>query len=217
VPKRRSPRGKAPSRRVARTPSLRIDRWAADQPESAWKKVALRESTKGTLAVEVLHRRVWLWDGEESSAPCWRLVVRREMGSPQEIKYSLSNAPEATTSERLAFQQGQRYWVEQALRNAKSEVGMGDYQLRLWAGWHHHMAMVMLAMLFMFEVRREPKKDLSRLSCHDVAEVLRVLLPRANVSYDDIFRQLRERHRRRQASIDSAYEQQRREQQYSGP
>jgi hypothetical protein len=159
---------------------------------------------------------VWLWDGEESSAHCWHLIVRREIGAPREIKYSLSNAPEATPTARLAFQQGQRYWVEQALRNAKSEVGMGDYQLRLWAGWHHHMAMVMLAMLFMFEVRREHKEDLSLLSCHDVVEVLRVLLPRANVTYEDIFRQLKERHRRRQASIDSAYEKQLRSQ-HSGP
>ncbi len=91
-------------------------------------------------------------EGEAPVAHCWHLIVRREIGSPREIKYSLSNAPAVTTTERLAFQQSQRYWVEQGLRNAKSEVGMGDYQLRLWQGWHHHMAMVMLAMLFMLEV-----------------------------------------------------------------
>jgi len=216
VPDRRSPKGKAPSRRVAQTPSVRVDKWAAAQPAADWKKVTLRESTKGTLAVEVLHRRVWLWNGEEPIARCRHLIVRREIGSPREIKYSLSNAPEATTTERLAYQQAQRYWVEQALRNAKSEVGLGDYQLRQWRGWHHHMAMVMLAMLFMFEVRRE-HKDLSLLSCHDIVEVLRVLLPRANVTYEDILRQLMERHRRRQASIHSAYAKQLEKRQYNGP
>jgi len=217
VPERRGPKGKAPSQRVAQTLPVRVDHWATAQPECNWKKVALRGSTKGTLFVEVLHRRVWLWDGEEPCAHCWHLIVRREIESPREIKYSLSNAPEATTTERLAFQQGQRYWVEHTLRNAKSEVGMADYQLRLWQGWHHHMAMVMLAMLFMLEVRREHKEDLSLLSCHDVVEVLRVLLPRANVTYDEILRQLKERHRRRQASIDSAYGKQQRNEQYSGP
>ena len=196
---------------------MRVDQWAAAQPETEWKEAMLRQSTKGTLTVEVLHRRVWLWDGEEPKAHCWHLIVRREIGSPQEIKYNLSNAPEATTTERLAFQQGQRYWVEQALRNGKSEVGMGDYQLRLWQGWHHHMAMVMPAMLFMLEVRREHKQDLSLLSCHDVVEVLRVVLPRANVTYDDILRQLKERHKRRQASIDSACRKQLQKQQDRGP
>jgi SRSO17 transposase len=217
VPERHSPKGRVPSRLVAQTPSVRVDHWAAAQPESDWKKVIVRESTKGTLAVEVLHRRVWLWDGEESAAHCWHLIVRREIASPREIKYSLSNAAEATTTERLAYQQAQRYWVEQALRNAKSEVGLGDYQLRLWQGWHHHMAMVMLAMLFMLEVRREHNSDLSLLSCRDIVEVLRVLLPRANTTFDDILRQLEERHRRRQSSIESAYARQRNQGHYSGP
>ncbi len=217
VPQRRPGKGRTPSRRVAQSKLVRVDVWAAAQPDTAWKKVAFRESTKGNLMVEVLHRRVWLWDGEEAEAHCWHLLVRREIGSAEEIKYSLSNAPKTTTTERLTFQQGQRYWVEQSLRNGKSEAGMGDYQLRLWLGWHHHMAMVMLAMLFMFEVRREHKEDLSLLSCHDVVEVLRVLLPRANVTYEAVFGQLQERHRRRQASIDSAYRKQRRTEMPCGP
>ena len=217
IVERRHRKGRTPSRREAQSKPERVDQWAAEQPDTAWQKVAFRDSTKGTLVVEVLHRRVWLWDGKEPEAHGWHLIVRREMGSSQEIKYSLSNAPETTTTERLTFQQGQRYWVEHALRNAKSEAGMGDYQLRLWLGWHHHMAMVMLAMLFLFEVRRDHKQDLSLLSCHDVVEVLRVLLPRANLSYEEVFRQLQERHRRRQASIDSAYAKQRRTQPHSGP
>jgi len=217
VPKRQKVKGRAPSRPVAQIPSIRVDRWAAAQSEAEWKRVSLRESTKGTLTVEVLHRRVWLWDGKESNAHCWHLIVRREIESPQEIKYTLSNGPETTTAERLAYQQAQRYWVEQALRNGKSEVGMADYQLRLWPGWHHHMAMVMLAMLFMLEVRREHKQALSLLSCHDVVEVLRVLLPRSNVTYKDIIKQLEERHRRRQASINFAYAKQRAREQCRGP
>ncbi len=217
VPERASPKGRSPKRRVAQTTSARVDRWVAARPETEWKQVALRDSTKGTLTVEVLHHRVWLWDGQESFAPCWHLIARREIGSRGKIKYSLSNAPETTTTERLAFMQGERYWVEHALRNAKSEVGMAGYQLRKWQGWHHHMTMVMLAMLFMFEMRRKHKQDLSLLSCHDVVEVLRVILPRANVTYDEIMAQIEERHRRRQASIDSAYAKQLRNRQYNGP
>jgi hypothetical protein len=96
-----------------------------------------------------------LRDGNEAQAHGWHLLVRREVGAPEQVQYTLSNAPETTTTQRLTFQQGQRYWVEQSLRNAESEAGMADYQLRLWQGWHHHMAMVLLAMLFMFEVRRD--------------------------------------------------------------
>ena len=86
VPERRSPKGKAPSRLVARIPPVRVDKWTAAQPELDWEKVIVRESTKGTLAVEVLHRRVWLWDGEEPAAHCRHLIVRREIASRREIK-----------------------------------------------------------------------------------------------------------------------------------
>jgi hypothetical protein len=57
------------------------------------------------LEVDVLHRRVWLWDGEETTAPCWHLIVRREIIAPDEIKYTLSNAPAATSVQRLAEMQ----------------------------------------------------------------------------------------------------------------
>jgi len=163
IPERTSGKGRAPKRRIAQTAPTRVDRWVAAQPEAEWKRVALRGSTKGTLTVEVFHRRVWLRDGKESVAPCWHLIARREIGSRGKIKYSLSNAPESTTTERRAFMHGERYWVEHALRNAKSEVEMAGYQLRKWQGGHHHMAMVMLAILFMFEMRRDHKEDLRLL------------------------------------------------------
>ena len=60
------------------------------------------------LQVEIATRRVWVWDGEEPRAKCWHLVVRRELASPETIKYSLSNAPENTPRLRLAQMQGKR-------------------------------------------------------------------------------------------------------------
>jgi SRSO17 transposase len=42
-----------------------------------------------------------------------------------------------------------RYWIERALEDAKGELGMADYQVRGWWGWHHHMTVTMLAMLLL--------------------------------------------------------------------
>ena len=114
---------------------------------------ALRDSTRGKLVVEALSQRVWLWDGEEATAHCWHLIVRREIGARDEIKFTLSNAAAETPLERLAVMQGQRFWVERSFQDGKSNCGMADYQVWLWSGWHHHMAMVTIAMLFMAEER----------------------------------------------------------------
>ncbi len=31
---------------------------------------------------------------------------------------------------------------------------LGDHQIRGWRGWHHHMTLVMMAMLFLLEARQ---------------------------------------------------------------
>ena len=208
-PEPRARRGRKPQRLYAQTLPVRVDRWARQQPPEAWQRVTLRDTTKGQLQVEVLHRRVWLWDGEEAQAQHWHLIVRREIEQPQKLKYSLSNAPAATPLSRLAFMQGQRYWIERALQDAKQDVGLGDYQVRGWRGWHHHMALVMMAMLFMLEERRLQHTTHPLLSGTDIRALLNQLLPRRDTSLAEVLEQMEIRHQKRQAAIDSAYRQQR--------
>ncbi len=109
IPERSSPRGRKPQKRVAQCDPVRVDWLINQQPPEAWQRINVRDGTKGDLDVDILVLRVWLWDGEEEKAHCWYLVVRREVDSPEEIKYSLSNAPEGTPVKRLAFMQAQRY------------------------------------------------------------------------------------------------------------
>lgn len=49
--------------------------------------------------------------------------------------------------------QAQRFWIERAFQKAKSECGMADYQARKWKAWHHHMALVAMALSFMLDER----------------------------------------------------------------
>ena len=208
VPPAQTTHGRPPTRRQAQTPAVRVDHWAQQQPATAWQPVTLRDGTKGALRVEILHQRVWLWDGEEAQARPWHLLVRREIDDPTEIKYSLSNAPADTPVPRLAFMQGQRYWIEQALQQGKQDVGLGDYQVRGWRGWHHHMTLVMMAMLFGLEERRLPQQPRPLLSGTDIRALLNHFLPRRDTTLAEVLRQMEVRHRKRQAAIDSAYRKQ---------
>ena len=49
-------------------------------------------------------------------------VVRREINSPEKIKYSLSNAPSDTPTKRLAFMQTLRYSVERPFQDEKKTM-----------------------------------------------------------------------------------------------
>ena len=209
VPERRSPRGKKPTKLEAQRQRQRVDEWAKAQPPEAWRKVTVRPGTKGNVRVEALHARVWLWDGSEQKARLRHVVVTRELSSPEEIKYSLSNAPEETSLERLVWMQRQRFWIERSFEDAKSESGLADYQVRGWLAWHHHMALVMMAMLFMLEEKLWQKANYPLLSCADIECLLAHFLPRRDVTVAEVIRQLEARHRARQAAIDSAYRRQR--------
>lgn len=203
-----SARNRKNARRQSHLKPVRVDAWVQEAPPEAWQRVEVRKSTQGVLSADFLHRRVWLWNGEEEQARCWHLIVRREIASPGEIKYSLSNASEETTPARLAFMQGQRVWIERAFQNAKSESGMADYQARSWMAWHHHMALNAMAMMFMLEERLLQQESLPLLSCGDVEELLKTFLPQKNFTSQEVIRQMEIRHRKRAAAIQSAYDKQ---------
>jgi len=190
--------------------SVEVRKWVKKQPASAWRKKTLRNATKGDLLVEVLHRRVWLWDKQGPTAHCWHLIVRREVDSPGTLKYSLSNAPAQTSVRKLAQMQAQRFWIERAFQDAKSHIGMAQYQARQWPSWHRHMALVMMAMQFMLQARLEHNDTHPLLSCYDIQILLATTLPDRRSSQEEVMRQLRVRHEKRKALIESANRESRR-------
>ena len=183
--------------------ATRVDVWAKRQHRKAWQRIEVRDGTKGPIVVDVLHRMVWVWDREESKAHLWRLIVRREVDTPEKIKFSLSNAPPDVSMNELAYRQAQRYWVERSFQDGKTEVGMADYQVRGWRPWHHHASLVMMAMLFLLRERLTHATTHPLLSCADVTALLRELVCEPT-TLKDLLAQMDKRHVARKASIESA-------------
>ena len=202
IPERKSTRGRTPAQLKTDQIAVEVQQWADEQPKSAWKKMLVRNSTKGFISARVLHRNVWLWDGQEQQAHQWHLVVSDSDLSKNKRKYSLSNAPSDTPIQRLVYMQGQRYWVERAIEDGKSHAGLADYQVRSWTGWHHHMAMVMLALLFMLETKIKQEDSYHLLSCYDIQVLLAHFLPRRDITKREVIRQMLIRHKQRAASIE---------------
>jgi SRSO17 transposase len=162
------------------------------------KRIKIRDGENGPVMVDSMVSRVWIWP--EGQAPReWWLLVSRDKGG--EIKHTLSNAPLATTHEQLAKHQGQRHFIERNFQNSKSHLGMADYQMRQWNGWHRHMAMVALAGLFVMEERMLSGKR-TLLSTRDVVQILDWYF-RASPSLESIVEQVEKRHRRRKMASKS--------------
>ena len=198
-----SGRGRQPIYRKPQCAAHRVDQWAAAQMPNAWRRLTLREGEKGLLAADYLHAQVWVWDGEEEQARCWHLLVRREVGADNISHYCLSNAPLDTPWQELARVQAQRFFIEHSFREAKSECGMADYQVRSWDAWHNHMALVMLGTLFLVKQKISGRQQWLMLSFNDLVTALEHLLPRRQLTAEELADIINKRHYLRRKAKES--------------
>ena len=126
----------------------------------------LAAGRRGTTAV-IISRPYWCRPGEGQSA-----VYRRNLDG-SEPRYYLSNSPEDTPLETLAYEGGSRWRIETGFETEKSDVGFDEYEMRTWAGWHHHLALCLLAGAFLLSLQRAwREKD---AAAHEAAGVPGVL------------------------------------------
>jgi len=126
---------------------------ASDLGGEAWQALKIREGAKGPLAFELAAVRVWAVRHGQAGPPVW-LLVRRSLEPTPEVKYYISNADASTPLGVLAEVACTRHAVEDYFEDAKSYLGMAQYETRSWVGWHHHMSLVAMAHLFITLTRR---------------------------------------------------------------
>lgn len=146
------PRSKPRVRRGEPEPQT-VEAIAASLPSSAWKRLRFREGTKGTqqghfAAVRMVAER------DDLPGPELWLVIERSCDQAPYIKYYVSNAAPDCPLVEMAKAGHSRWPVEDCFLRGKQELGLDDYEVRGWRGWHHHMTLVMLAMWFLVLERR---------------------------------------------------------------
>ncbi len=149
-------RGRVPTR-PSRVSVRSVVEVATALPPERWQTLQIRQGAKGPLAFEFTAVRVWAVRHGEAGPPIW-LLVRRSLEETPEIKYYVSNADATTALEVLAQVACTRHEVEEYFEDAKSYLGMAQYETRSWIGWHHHMSLVAMAHLFITLTRRDLKK-----------------------------------------------------------
>ena len=88
--------------------------------------------------------------------------------------------------------QAQRFWIERAFQDAKSELGMSQYEVRGSKGWRHHMALVCLAQLFVMKERLAAEGQVPLLRVRDVVELLDYYLPRPRIDEQELYARLKQ-------------------------
>jgi SRSO17 transposase len=115
-------------------------------PARAWRRLSAGAGTKGERLYD--WARVRLVRPRDPSRERW-LLVRRSVADPADLAYFVAFAPPGLRLVDLARVAGRRWLVEECFEAAKQEVGLADYEVRSWHGWHRHVTLAMLALAFL--------------------------------------------------------------------
>ena len=132
------------------TKGIKLTDYLETLKDKDFQKITIRQGTKERVAA-YFHQKTVKIQVKDKAVLVLELLIRKDKDGT--IKYSLTNMNDDI--ETLAIRQGQRVFVEQNFKESKNQVCMGDYQTRSWRGFHAHMAMCCLAMLFIAKSKAE--------------------------------------------------------------
>lgn len=119
------------------------------QPQ-AWRRLSAGAGSKGERLFD--WARVRLVRLQQPPWDHW-LLVRRSTADPGDLAYFVVFGPAGLRLTDLARAAGRRWLVEECFEAAKQEVGLADYEVRSWRGWHRHVTLAMLALAFLAGLR----------------------------------------------------------------
>ena len=139
----------------------------------AWTYLTVRDGEKGPVAIEMVKRRVQTRIERKRTGPDeWLVVTRRPLAddrtleprasrdaTDQDARYRYQYYLTPTDGSEVAFKEPSLgelgrvikagACIEASFKRGKGEVGMDEYQVRTWQGWHHHMALSLMAVWFL--------------------------------------------------------------------
>ena len=121
-------------------------------PQDAWREITVAQGSQGPRTYSFSAQRVRPTSKRKPDEIHWAVYRRNLDGS--EPRYYLSNAPEDTPLETLAYVSGSRWRIETEFETEKSDVGLDEYETRTWAGWHHHVALCLLGGAFLLSLQQ---------------------------------------------------------------
>ncbi|WP_281268025.1 IS701 family transposase [Methanospirillum stamsii] len=175
IPLKCNPRGRPPSQvKVLNTTPIRVDEIM--RKIKRWRILRVRRAMNGFLEVNFYALKVWRIDKDiQEPLPVW-LLIRKELEEPK-VKYSLCNGNHINSWDRLVKMQSERYWVERTFQDSIALAGMADYQVRNWKAWHHHVALVLLAMLWILREQKHLLPEFKDITPQDVARFFLIWMP----------------------------------------
>jgi len=157
----RAPKVQAPGFQGAKGPALTKPRVAPGEPKArkvkdlwrrggpSWENYRIKDTEKGPLVWQVRESRFY---PSENRVPgeALRVIVAVNVLTG-EVKYFLSNAPEAVPLKELLAVAFSRWAIEKLYQEGKGEVGMHHFEVRSYPSLIRHLVLTNLSLYFLAE------------------------------------------------------------------
>jgi SRSO17 transposase len=126
-----------------------------------WKRFRVKDGEQGPMVWEI--KRVLIHPKDENGLPgkVHHLIVARNVLSPPETKYFVSNAPPETPVEELLLVAFSRWRMERCFEDQKGEVGLDHYEGRRYQGLKRHLIITAVSYLFLSRVHQDLRGEKS--------------------------------------------------------
>src|SRR6516225_8956726 len=143
-------------RRDAEHRPVTVKDLALSLPGKAWRRIAWREGTNGSLTSRFARLRIRIAHRDFDRSAPWPeewLVIEWPKGEAEPTKYWLSSLPADIGFARLVDLAKLRWRIERDYQELKQEVGLGHFEGRGWRGFHHHATLCIAAYGFLMAER----------------------------------------------------------------
>ncbi len=126
---------------------------AAGLPDERWQTLTIGLGAQGPRTYQFAQHRVREVRDGVIGRELTALFRRNPDGS--ELKLYLTNAPPGMPLLVLGQVASRRWTIETGFEQTKGEIGLDEYEVRGWVGWYHHIALALLAGLFLLQLKQE--------------------------------------------------------------
>jgi len=141
---------------------LSLDDYQKQLSEDHYQEITFRDGTKKKISAQFHQKEVWITTSKaKGESMRLQLIIRKDDDGT--TKYSFSNAHQCPI-EQLARRQGQRVFIERIFEEGKNQLGLGDYQVRSWQGFHKHLTLSFLAFYYVAEQKIKYEKEVKLTS-----------------------------------------------------
>ena len=205
IPERKGKAGRKPTKLKADIKPIAVEEYIKTLKKKDWTELKVRNTAKGTLKGKYHFCTVYIWDGESHQASKRLLIIRKTGKKKVEIKYSLSNVNLVQYDlKAVAYMQAQRFFIEHTFKEAKSVLGIHQFQTRKWLSWYHQIALNLLLLSFILKEKLLNFLEIPLLSAWDIQDVLVIMLF-VFIRPEGMIACIRRRHKYRQSDINRYY------------